>query len=57
MLKIREKDRILFSDCKIHVSDVLEPNLKYKLCFRFDGGLELVETDKKYWIEDGVKFN
>lgn len=41
-VKMAAKDDIIFYGCQICVSDILDSNLKYKLCLRFDGGLELV---------------
>lgn len=58
LLEFGNQDEMYFADRKIPVIDVLNPDLKYKICVRFDGALELVDAgiDGGYWIPD-PKFN
>lgn len=57
-LEFSKTDEIMFGDRIIPVIDVLNPQLKYKICIRFDGALELVDNAivEPYWILD-PKFN
>lgn len=58
LLEFDKADVMTFADRKIPVTDVLNAKLKYKICVRFDGALELVANNVEgdYWIPD-EKFN